>query len=192
MQFIGTGLPLLWTQSLSSKLWLHQMCQVGGAVELGVGTSGTQGTQIALKKLIPVVIVAAIWGHEWPGHYVTSACDNQAVVAVLNSRYCREKDMMQLLRCLFFLETNFQFHLSAAYLSGVANDLAHDLSWDRLVAFLTKMPEAPRGLSYIPPSFLQRLLHLSFDWTSTAWAQEFSSFVARAQQTPPTKPTSLP
>lgn len=100
-----------------------------------------------------MVVAAAIWGRRWAGYCVTSACDNQAVVSVLNSRHCREPDMMQLLRCLFFLEAYFQFHLSAAYLPGVANDLADDLSRDRLAAFLSKKPEADRDPSNIPPLF---------------------------------------
>ena len=66
--------------------------------------------QIAVKELLPVIIASAIWGHEWAGRRVVSNCDNQAVVAVLNSRDSREKDLMQLLRCLFFLEAHFQLY----------------------------------------------------------------------------------
>ena len=59
--------------------------------------SSSREKQIAVKELIPVVIAAAIWGHQWSGRRVLSNCDNQAVVAVINSRYSKEKDLMQLL-----------------------------------------------------------------------------------------------
>lgn len=58
--------------------------------------------------------------------------------------------MMQLLQCLFFIEAYFQFHLSGAYLPGVANGLVDDLSWDRFTAFLAKITEAAQGPSCIP------------------------------------------
>ena len=84
--------------------------------------------QIAVKELLLVIIASAIWGHEWAGRRVVSNCDNQAVVVVLNSRGSREKDLMQLLRCLFFLEAHFQFQISATYLPGVLNECVDDLS----------------------------------------------------------------
>ena len=40
---------------------------------------------ITIKDLIPVVMAAAIWGHEWVGKSVRFRCDNAAVVAILNS-----------------------------------------------------------------------------------------------------------
>ena len=84
--------------------------------------------QIAVKELLPIII-AAIWGHSWDGQQVIGRCDNAAVVAIINSRCSRERDLMQL-RCLFFIEAYFQFQLSAVHLP------------DRLSAFHKKVPEA--------------------------------------------------
>ena len=137
------------------------------------------GRQIAVKELLPVIIAAAIWGHEWAGKWVVSNCDNQAVVAVLNSRYSREKDLMQLLRCLFFLEAHFQFQLSAYHLPGILNDCADDLSRNHLSSFQAKMPMADTYSSSIPPSLLQWLLHPDLSWTSPIWIQLFNSFVRK-------------
>ena len=140
----------------------------------------SQEKHIAVKELLPVVIAAVIWGHQWSGHRVLSNCDNQAVVAVLNSRYSKEKDLMQLLRCLFFVEATCQFHLTAAHLPGVLNECADDLSRNRLPAFHRKMPQAASHPSPIPPSLLQWLLHPDLNWTSPSWTQQFSSSVTRA------------
>ena len=61
-------------------------------------------------------------------------CDNGAV----NDRYSKEPILMQMLRCLLFLEACCQFILSAIHLPGVNNDLADDLSRNRLSCFLQK------------------------------------------------------
>ena len=48
---------------------------------------------------------------------------------------------MHLLRCLF-LEAHFQFEVVAAYLPGIHNSLADDLSRNRLLSFRSKVPSA--------------------------------------------------
>ena len=48
---------------------------------------------------------------------------------------------MQRLRCLFFVEARHQFQLTAIHVPGVENDLADDLSRDRLVSFRAKSGE---------------------------------------------------
>ena len=135
--------------------------------------------QIAIKEMIPIIIAAAIWGHSWKGSTVQALCDNAAVVAVVNSRSSREPDLMQLLRCLFFLEAHFQFHLQSRHVPGQANTLADDLSRNRLASFHKNFPDADPLPSPIPPSILQWLLHRKLDWTSAAWTQLFWNSVRR-------------
>ena len=113
--------------------------------------------QIAVKELLPIIIAAAIWGHSWGGQQVICRCDNAAVVAIINSRRSRERDLMQLLRCLFFIEAYFQFQLSAVHLPGDQNVQADDLSRNRLSAFHEKVPESSSLPSPIPPTLLQWL-----------------------------------
>ena len=139
----------------------------------------TSPKQIATKELIPILIAAVVWGHTWTGVQVLSLCDNEAVVTVINSRSSREPDLMQLLRCLFFLEAHFQFYLIARHLPGVANSLADDLSRNRLPSFRRHHPNADPLPSPIPSSTMQWLLHPKLDWTSEAWIQLFTSSVKR-------------
>ena len=47
-------------------------------------------------KMLPIVIVAAMWGCEWHGRLVTCHCDNQAVVAVLALRTSHLQQIMHL------------------------------------------------------------------------------------------------
>ena len=72
---------------------------------------------------------------------------NSAVVTILNSRYSRDKELMQLLRCLFFMEVYFQFQLSATHIPSVLNVYADDLSYNCIPAFREVLPHADHFLS---------------------------------------------
>lgn len=141
--------------------------------------SHSSAKSIAIKELIPIVIAAAIWGSQWSGKHLRSRCDNSAVVAVLNSRSCKDKDLMQLLRCLFFFEAQYQFHVSSQHIPGVENGMADDLSRNRIGKFQMDNPSMDFNPAPIPPSLLQWLMAPQQDWTSPHWTQQFSSFVGR-------------
>ena len=137
----------------------------------------TQQSDISVKELLPVIIAAAIWGDSWKGGRVQAHCDNMAVVTVLNSRYSKDGQLMQLLRCLFFLEAHYQFKISSTHIAGVENDLADDLSRDNYASFISKMGKCDPSPSVIPLSLLQWLLHPQLDWTCPNWTALFSTFV---------------
>ena len=134
---------------------------------------------ISVKELIPIIIAAIVWGHTLNRKQVLCNCDNSAVVAVINTRYSKDKDLMQLLRCLFFVEAYYQFHMIARHLPGTLNDCADDLLRNRLSAFRTKLPNADTHPTPIPSSLLQWLLQPQADWTSPSWIQQFATFVIR-------------
>ena len=137
------------------------------------------GKHISVKELIPVIIATLIWGQHINGKRVLCNCDNSAVVTVLNTRYSKDKDLMQLLRCLFFIEAYYQFQLTARHLPGTLNDCADDLSRNRQAAFHSKLPHADIYPTPIPPSLMQWLLQPQTDWTSPTWIQQFATFVTR-------------
>ena len=105
-------------------------------------------------------------------------CDNSAVVAIVNWGYCQAKIMIQLLRCLFFVEAHLQFQMSASHVAGLHNGLADGLSRNRLPSFLKKKPDANVVSSVLPISLLQWLLS-DQEWTSPACMQQFTTFVLR-------------
>lgn len=88
-----------------------------------------------LQELLPVAITAAVWGRAWTGLHIRCLCD-EAVVAVLNSRCSIDRDLMHLLRCLFFFEAQFQFNLTAAHIPGILKTLADALSRGNQRSFL--------------------------------------------------------
>ena len=46
-----------------------------------------QAEQIAIKELIPITLSCALWGSHWKGMTNQAHCDNDAVVAIINSGY---------------------------------------------------------------------------------------------------------
>ena len=135
---------------------------------------------IAAKELTPIIIAAVVWGKTWKGKNIRARCDNTAVVTIINSCYSKDPTLMQMLRCLFFIEAYYQFTLSATHLPGMSNDLADNLSRNRLQSFLHKMGGQQTTQTIIPDSLLQWLLHQHMDWTSQTWMQQFGSSVTRA------------
>ena len=72
-------------------------------------------SSIAVKELLPIILAAGIWGPHWRGCTVCCCCDNEAVVSVVNSGACRDKQIAHLIRCLFFIEAHFDFSLVAKH-----------------------------------------------------------------------------
>lgn len=66
----------------------------------GQGSCSEQN--ITVKELLPIVIVAAVWGADWSGKTVEANCDNAAVVAIVNSGSSREPEAMHLQGSLAF------------------------------------------------------------------------------------------
>jgi len=135
---------------------------------------------IAVKELIPIVLAGAVWGDLWSGNVVLCRCDNESVVAVVNSRTSRDPGLMHLLRCLAFVEAHWGFYSRAVHLPGVENSLADDLSRDRLERFLASshsvLSQVP---TTIPSNLLEVVCNSRPDWTSPAWSQCFSSCVKK-------------
>ena len=55
------------------------------------------------KELVTIVMACVVWGQAWRGQVVHVHSDNEAVVAVLNSGYSKDEQLMHLVRCLFFV-----------------------------------------------------------------------------------------
>lgn len=133
----------------------------------------TAQQSITLKELAPIVLSAAVWGSAWRHCTVRCLTDNSAVVCILGSRTCRNKEIMHLLRCLHFFEAYFECALIAEHIPGAHNDRADDLSRNRLLSFLQKTPQALPVPTAIPPSLLDLLFRSRPDWLSDTWKQQF-------------------
>ena len=135
---------------------------------------------IAVKELIPVVVAVAIWGPSWAHSRVRCHCDNQSVVQDIRSRTSRHPHMMHLLRCLFFLEARYQLDVVCIHIPGVLNDLADDLSRNRLHSFRHKVPEVNSSPTAISQHLLDLLMDPTSNWLSPTWTALFVSTASRA------------
>ena len=65
-----------------------------------LGLGETMAYDIVAKEMLPNVIAVALWGPTWEGKTIRAWCDNEAVVAIVNTGSSREKTVMHLRRCL--------------------------------------------------------------------------------------------
>ena len=102
----------------------------------------TSGLPITVKELLPILVPGIVWGRMWHGNRVVCLCDNQAVVACLHSWSSKHKGLMHLLCNLLFVEASFGFFFHPRYIDTHSNYLADDLSRNRTLSFLSKVPLA--------------------------------------------------
>ena len=138
----------------------------------------TSQQSITLKELAPLVIALGIWGAQWRSQVVRCLCDNAAVVSILRSRTSRNKEVMHLLRCLYFYEAHFECKLTTEHIPGIHNDRADDLSRNCLSSFSQKMPLASRTPTLIPPAMIDLLFRVKPDWLAQEWRQLFKRSLA--------------
>ena len=136
---------------------------------------GWGGRNITLKEIVPVVFACATWGSSWRGAAVTAHMDNSAAVAILNSGYSKEGQIMHLVRCLFFIMAHFQFTLVARHIPGSQNKLADAISRNNLQSFLSQSQEANPVSAVIHEALVELLITAQPDWTSPSWSRLFKS-----------------
>ena len=68
--------------------------------------------QIAPKEVLPILFSMVIWGKSCAGKWVECQCDNMSVVVVVNSGQAKDKSLMHLLRCMFFVAEGATGHYS--------------------------------------------------------------------------------
>ena len=84
----------------------------------------------------------------------------------MNSGYSRDTGMMQLIRCLFFIQAFFGIKLQAVHIPGHLNVAADAISRDYIKVFHMQVPEAHPAPSIIPAALMDLLAHHQLDWTS--------------------------
>ena len=114
---------------------------------------------IAVKEMVPVVVAAALWGRAWEGRRVCFHSDNLAVVMVLTKRSAKDRHLLALLRCLFFLASFHKFQYSAVHVPGVYNTAADALSRSSITDFSPFVPQIPA--CRVPQTTMELLVHQS-------------------------------
>ena len=135
----------------------------------------SQEWAIAQKELLPILFATVIWGRKWFGRRIECHCDNAAVVSVVNTGQSKDKGLMHLLRCMFFVAAKLQLHLHAVHVPGHTNVAADSLSRNDFARFLQVVPQAAREPALIPQALVNLAVTEQPDWTSYRWAQLFNA-----------------
>ena len=141
---------------------------------------GWGGRHITLKEILPVALACGIWGHLWVGLAVVTHVDNEATVAILNSGYSKEGQIMHLIRCLFFLTAHHGLGVRACHIPGVHNVLPDAISRDNLDLFFSLLQSADPVPAAIPEALVSLLVTVDPDWMSSSWSRLFTSCLRQA------------
>ena len=113
---------------------------------------------IAYKELFPIVLAAHVWGPCWSQKHILFRSDNQAVVAILNSRSSRDPVLMHLVRNLLMSAARFNFTFKAEHLPGKQNGITDALSRFHWQDFRQLAPYAQPSPVPIPMELLVSLV----------------------------------
>ena len=106
---------------------------------------------------------------------VHAHCDNEAVVAVLNSGYSKDDQLMHLVRCLFFVLATWDISLMAVHIPGGFNIVADAILWNNLPLLFSKFPDVSPHLVPLPQALVELLVMEQPDWTLPSWGRLFKS-----------------
>ena len=113
-----------------------------------------QGISIEWQELFPIVVACAIWHPFFTGKRLQFWCDNESVVAIINSGHSRAPRIMDLVRVLVLLSMKHNFFVRAKHVPGVSNGIADSLSRFQVQRFRELAPHADPQPCSIPPSLL--------------------------------------
>ena len=109
-----------------------------------------QQWDISPKELLPILLAGAVWGKLWSGQRVRCHSDNMAVVKVMNNGYSKDKLLMHLIRCLFFISEHFKYQVEAVHCPGKNNIRTDALSWNNIGLFLQATSGVDQKPTVIP------------------------------------------
>jgi len=81
-------------------------------------------------------------------------CDNESVVAIINSGHSKAPRVMDLVRFLVLISMKHNFLVRARHVPGAKNGIADALSRFQVQRFRELAPNADQSPCTIPPSFM--------------------------------------
>ena len=119
------------------------------------------------------MLASIVWRRTWSSKHVRRHSDNSAVVQAINIRTVKDHNLIRLLRCLFFVESQFNFRITAAHVNGSINTAADMLSRNNIANFFSSFPQVSPIPTPIPLPALDILLDTNADWPSLHWAERY-------------------
>jgi len=117
-------------------------------------TSGKAGLSIEWQELYPIRVACVIWGTHFQNKRVTVWCDNESVVAIINTMKSKVPEIMDLIRPIVAQSLEQNFVLKAVHLSSEENSIADALSRFQMDKFRQLAPKAAPVSCSIPASLM--------------------------------------
>ena len=130
---------------------------------------------IASTEMAPIVMACIVWGRAWRGQVVHVHSDNEAVVAVINSRNSKDTQLMHLIHCLFFLLAAWDISLYSCRIPGAFNTVADAILRDNIPLLSSKVSDADPHPTLIAVELVELLITSKPDWTLPSWGHLFES-----------------
>lgn len=92
------------------------------------------------KELVPITLSCIAWGPKLAKCRVLVQCDNLSLVTTIIKDFSRDKEVMRLLRCLWFFVAYFDIDLHTDYIAGTVNTTADQLSRNHMYLFFSSHP----------------------------------------------------
>ena len=113
-----------------------------------------RGISIEWQELFPIVVACAIWFPHFSGKRIQFWCDNESVVAIINSGHSKAPRIMDLLRFLILISMKHNFFIRARHVPGVSNEIADALSRFQDARFWSAAPKTEKTPCTISPSLM--------------------------------------
>ena len=131
-------------QGLGAR-WGHQVY----ALYIPLGYSDFS---IVHLEMLNILVAIHTWGQKWCGKAVKIACDNQAVVSVLNSGKTRDLTLVAIARNIFMETAQTNIMLKPVHIMGKVNEIADSLSrWTMDVYYRQKFNRLLPVHSWVSP-----------------------------------------
>ena len=135
---------------------------------------------ITVKEMLPIVLAMAMWGKLCSHQHILVYCDNMAVVEIMVTKTSRDREIMHLLRCLYFFTAIFDINLKVVHIEGKSNSIADAISRNFLQILRREAPKARVMPDQIPMPLGHLLITRQPDWTCVNWKELLRSCARQA------------
>jgi hypothetical protein len=109
---------------------------------------------INIREMLAVTTAILTWQHDLASHGVIIACDNEAIVAVLDKGRSKNQTIFDLVRVVYLTAAKRAITVSAVHVPGLQNPAADALSRLDVASFRRLAPDAEAAMTDATLPFL--------------------------------------
>ena len=128
-----------------------------------------QSAHINIKETLAIILSAQRWGHMWANKTVIVSTDNMTTKCVINKGSSKNKQLMILLRKLFWLSAAHNFDIKAKFISGKNNYIADSASRLHEPGQLSKLYDILSSYQLMKFTVFELLHHMSLAFYRYRW-----------------------